>query len=89
LGEYISPIKKQTQRTEMAVGRDDKRKRFHIIFKVNKAEIPVPPELRKAIKELRFDFSCGIKFTLLAEAFKEAERLVADGYEEEEAPCGI
>lgn len=89
MDDYVSPVKKQTKRTTISVGRNDKRKRFHIIFKVDKVELPVPPELRRILEDLKFDFSCGIKFSTLAEAFNEAKRLVAEGYEEEEAPCGI
>jgi len=89
LGYHISPVKKQKRNIKMSVGRDDKRKKFHILFVAEGIEIPLPPELERQVKEMGFDFSCGIKASTLEEAYEETKRLLAQGYTEEEAPCGI
>lgn len=89
LGYYVSPIDKQTKKTILSIGRDDKRKKFHVIFTAKRVEIPIPPQLKGQVEEMAFDFSCGIKASLLIEACKEIQKLMAEGYIEEEAPCGI
>jgi hypothetical protein len=89
LDSNVSPIQKQTRKTMLSVGRNDKGKKFHIIFTAERIEIPIPPNLKGQIEEMAFDFSCGIKVNMLIEACKEAQRLIAEGYTEEEAPCEI
>ncbi len=86
---YISPIKKQKKETKISVGRDDKRKKFHVIFVAKGIELPIPPNLKGQIKDVAFDFSCGIKADTLQEAYKEVQKLLTRGYVEEEAPSAI
>lgn len=66
-----------------------KTKKFFIQLKAEHLEIPVPPQLKTQIENMAFDFSCGIEMVRVAEVFKEAQKLVAEGYSEEQAPCGI
>lgn len=89
MNDTASPIQKQTKKTILTIGRNDKSKKFHIIFTAQRIDIPVPPNLKGQVEEMAFDFSCGIQVSILAEAFKETQRLIAEGYTEEEAPCGI
>lgn len=89
LYNYVSSVEKQQTKTTIAVGKNDKTRRFHVMLTVERVEIPVPPNLKAQIESMAFDVSCGIRTDRISEVLKEAEKLKAEGYEEEEAPCGI
>ena len=89
MDKIVLPLQKQTKKTTLSIGKDDKGRKFHVIFTAERIEIPVPPNLKGQIEGMAFDFSCGINVNMLMEACKEAQRLIAEGYTEEEAPCGI
>jgi hypothetical protein len=89
LKECISPVQKQTKKTTFLIGKNDDTKKFHVMLIVKHIEIPVPPDLKGRIEGMAFDFSCGIEVARISEICKEADRLIAQGYTEEQAPCGI
>ena len=89
LDDYVSPVQKQTRKTTISIGKSDNTKKFHIMLVVECIEIPIPPNLKGQVEGMAFDFSCGIEVARISEACKEAERLIAQGYVEEQAPCGI
>ena len=89
LYNYVSSVEKKQTKTTIAIGKNDKTKRFHIMLTIERVDIPIPPNLKGQIESMAFDISCGINSDRISEVFKEAEKLRAQGYEEEEAPCGI
>jgi hypothetical protein len=84
---YVSPVKKQKKQTHLLVGRDDKRKKFHVIFVVKGIAVEMPPaRLWGKIKEIGFDASFGVKAETIIKANDEFRQLISQGYTEEEAP---
>lgn len=87
---YVSPVKKQSKKTRILVGRDDKRKKFHIVFVAKGIEIEMPPpHLRGKISEMGVDVCFGIKTDTIKNVYTEIQRLLDEGYTEEEAPSVI
>ena len=84
---YVSPLKKQTKQTNVFVGRDEKRKKFHVVFVVKGIAVEIPPaHLREKIREMGVDVSVGIKAETIMKVHAEIQALLKEGYTEEEAP---
>jgi len=84
---YVLPVKKHTKPTNVLVGRDDKRKKFHVVVVAKGVEAELPPaHLRGKITEMGFDVQLGIKAEIITKVYAEIQALINNGYTEEEAP---
>jgi choline-sulfatase len=81
---YVGPVRKVPKVYEIKIGRDDKRKRFHIACVIREIQVPLPaPHLRAKISEMGFDFSFEIKADTIVKAYAEIQDLLKAGYVEE------
>ena len=84
---YVGPVRKLPKGYKLMIGKDKKRKKFHVVCVLNKIPVRLPPpHIRAKITEMGFDFSFGIKADTIAKVYAEIQELLEEGYTEEEAP---
>jgi hypothetical protein len=84
---HVGPVRKIPKGYQIKIGRNDKRKVFHVVCVVREIEVPLPPpHMQGKITEMGFDFSFGIKADMIAKVYAEIQELLKAGYTEEEAP---